>query len=77
MKIINSGSTEIKFMTQGNLIVLKHLETADVDERTFSVLKKIFPALEAVEEKVVIESKPQPIETKPKAKKNGTSKKSK
>lgn len=78
MKVINTGAAEIKFITQGKPIALKKDDIADIDERTFEVLKKIFPALVAAEEKaVVIESEPKPIETNKKAKKNGTSKKSK
>ena len=83
MKVINSGSTEIKFITQGKVIVLKKSETAEIDEHTFSVLHKIFPALEAsfegaiIEKDTIIEAEAQPIETKKKGTKNGTRKKSK
>lgn len=80
MKIINSGSSKIKFATQGKLIELNKNESAEIDARTFDVLKKIFPALIAAveaKEEVVIEAEAQPIETKKKGRKNGTSKKSK
>ena len=79
MKVINSGSTEIKFITQGKAIVLKKSETAEIDERTFAVLHKIFPALIAgVETKeTIIEAEAQPIETKKKGTRNGNRKKSK
>lgn len=79
MKVINSGSTEIKFITQGKAIVLKKSESAEIDERTFAVLHKIFPALiAAVETKeTIIEAEAQPIETKKKGTKNGNRKKSK
>lgn len=49
----------------------------EMDERTFVVLKKIFPALEAKKEEVIVEAEAQPIETKKKGTKNGTRKKSK
>lgn len=84
MKVINSGASDIKFVTQGKLITLKNSETAEIDERTYAVLSKIFPDLKASfdgaiveEEQTIIEAKAQPIETKKKVKKNGTSKKSK
>lgn len=78
MKVINTGAAEIRLITQGKQISLSKDDIADIDERTFMVLHKIFPALVAAEEqKVVIESKPQPIETKKKVNKNGRSKKSK
>ena len=79
MKVINTGKFDINFITNSKPITLKPNDTTDIDERTFVVLNKLFPALVIVEEKVetVIEAEPQPIETKPKAKKNGSNKKSK
>ena len=78
MKVINSGSAAITFITNGKHTVLQKGETADIDERTFVVLNKIFPALiAAVETEVVIESEPKPIEEKKKGTKNGNRKKSK
>lgn len=79
MKVLNSGSADIKLISQGVLTILKPSEETEMSESSFVALHKIFPALiAAVEPKeVVLESKPQPIETKPKAKKNGTRKKSK
>ena len=77
MKVINLGSLEIKLASKGKLTVLKANEVMEMDERTFVVLKKIFPALEAKKEEVIVEAEAQPIETKKKGTKNGTRKKSK
>ena len=77
MKVINSGAVEIKLVTKGKFTVLKAKEAMEMDERTFAVLKKMFPALEAQKEEVIVEAEAQPIETKKKGTKNGTRKKSK
>jgi hypothetical protein len=77
MKVINSGSSEIKLASKGKFTALKANEVMEMDERTFIALKKIFPALEAQKEEVIVEAEAQPIETKKKGTKNGNRKKSK
>ena len=77
MKAKNIGDFTIKLIANGKLMEIKAGETAELDSRTFEVLSKMF-SLEAIEEKeIIIEAKPQKIETKTKEKKNGTRKKSK
>ena len=75
MKVKNTGNTSIKLIANGNPLEIKAGSIAEIDSRTFEVLKKMF-SLVAVEE-TVIEAEPQAIETKAKEKKNGKSKKSK
>ena len=79
MKAINSGLAPIKIITNGKPAELKKDEVIELDERTFDLLHKIFPALIAcAKEEVIIEADAQPIvTTEPKAKKNATRKKSK
>lgn len=77
MKVKNTSDIEIKIIANGKPMMIKPADVVELDERTVSVLKKMF-SLEAVEEKtVVIEAEPQKIETKTKEKKNGKGKKSK
>lgn len=76
MKVLNSGSIVIKYISGGRAVELKKGETVEMDEKTFSVLNKFFRGLEKVEEKsVIIESKPEKIEKK--TEKKTTVKKSK
>ena len=71
MKVLNSGSIVIKYISGGRAVELKQGETVEMDEKTFSVLSKFFRGLEKVEEKsVIIESKPEKIEKKTTVKKS-------
>lgn len=83
MKVTNTSSVPVKIISNGKPLEIKKGVIVDLDEKTISLLKKICPSLEIVEEvkeepkEVIIEAEPQEIETKKKVKKNASGKKSK